>query len=275
MRKNKGFTLIELLVVIAIIAILAGMLLPALTKARERAKVAACMNNLKQLGIALLIYANDWGGWFPNHDFDDATEWSSHMAWSTGYLSSKPNISLALLTGQTDPSNPAFESTQYITDYKLFCCPGYSRDKPDTVPGALYRAVLNHPCAPISEYSVAYEGRSSCSYTYALGLNLQTHPGTAIMTDDPKAHYWYQWWLSDNSSNHGAKGINVLYVDGSVKFVNSRPDTLWITDTYGRAYLPDVSKIPNLDGCVGSAASSIKPSVAYEHRPLFLSNKYW
>ncbi|GEM_PF-1252280 len=58
--KTKGFTLIELLVIIAIIAILAAMLLPALEKARKKAEQAACMNNLKQLYVALSMYWNDW-----------------------------------------------------------------------------------------------------------------------------------------------------------------------------------------------------------------------
>lgn len=81
--RRPAFTLIELLVVITIIAILASMLLPALSRARTAARLTGCLNNLKQFGTALLVYEDEEDHWMPPYSIQNVAPfyWSTSLNW--------------------------------------------------------------------------------------------------------------------------------------------------------------------------------------------------
>lgn len=194
-RRPIGFTLIELLVVIAIIAILAAILFPVFARAREQARRSVCVSNVKQLGMAWMMYVQDHDEKFPPNNSTNVTASNPTPEWepqAAGPFPCKPCRPRHRVTGK--PYDPRIFAMPYIKSTDLFKCPSDFGIPTSKVPA--------EPTGGQSVWKV--EGTSYCLNTVMMRLGSLAsipRPATTYMgaevyswhSDDPFG-YWLNRW---------------------------------------------------------------------------------
>ncbi len=243
-RLTRGFTLIELLVVIAIIAILAAILFPVFARARENARRASCSSNLKQIGLGIMQYTQDYDEKFP-------------LAIVNAAGVASPSVPY----GWSDAIQPYVKSTQ------LYQCPSESTSAPVGASGSAFAGQSDPTQVGYIDYSYNMMLSSDSQGNYIRGLSLAalTQPTLTVMNADD-----YSWVSMDfdwgchvaaacgvsasglaligngtKANNRHLSGANFSFTDGHVKWYKSAGETSDAMANVYNAVTPGTTSLNN------------------------------
>jgi len=220
-KSKKAFTLIELLVVIAIIAILAAILFPVFARARENARRASCMSNLKQIGLGIMQYVQDYDEHYPPAQIIEADtppggwqgSWAeSNNVWIWENIIYPYTKSTQVCICPSGGSSTSI-SVNYGVNYYVMPSSG----------GGISMASVN---APATTYMALDAGQwyvSASTVTSPTGYNGYV-PGTEPYTGSPTGVGTYDiqgWNLSDYTNGRHFDGLNMTFADGHAKWLKS------------------------------------------------------